>query len=96
VTPAGEEYFQNGVLRELSEGTTSNAPGLSVLNYVNDVDADLARSKLEKRKAKIAVRHARLVEAPADVLSLHPALDLELRHIEAELGWIEETLERLA
>ena len=96
VTAAGERFFQAGILRELGEGMTSDAPGLVALNYIDQVDQEAAHDRLQMRREQVALRHERLTQVPPDVMRLHPALDLELRHVETELSWIDDTLERIA
>ena len=95
VTAAGEAYFQEGILCELGERMSSDFPGLVALNYIHEVDAAAASAQLELRRGKVAARHERLRDMPEKVRHLHPAQDLELRHVEAELAWIDETLVRL-
>ncbi|MEE4185565.1 MAG: PadR family transcriptional regulator [Gammaproteobacteria bacterium] len=95
VTSAGERFFQDGILRELGEGMTSAAPGLVALNYIDQVDPEAACTRLAVRRERVREREERLRQVPEDVLRLHPALDLELRHVATELQWIDDTLERI-
>lgn len=96
VTSAGERFFQDGILRELGEGMTSAAPGLVALNYIDQVEPQAACAQLTRRRDRVHQRQERLRQVPAEVLELHPALDLELRHVATELRWIDDTLERLS
>jgi len=95
VTAAGEAFFQESMLKELGEGMTSDAPGLVALNYIDQVDPQAALNKLQLRRRRVADRCNRLRDVPPEVLGLHPALDLELRHVEAELQWIDDMTQRL-
>jgi DNA-binding PadR family transcriptional regulator len=95
VTAAGERYFQQGILRELGAGMTSAAPGLVALNYIDQVEPQAACAQLSRRRERVRQRQERLLQVPAEVLTLHPALDLELRHVATELQWIDDTLERI-
>ena len=59
------------------------------------MDPEVAARQLKKRRDQVARRHAGLADVPADVLDLHPALDLSLRQIEMELDWLDQKLAEL-
>lgn len=92
VTPNGEAYFQDGVLRELAQDATADQPGISILNYLDEVDSAAAADQLQRRRDQVAGREAELANVPEKVRHLHPALDLGLRLAAVELEWIDEKL----
>ena len=95
VTAAGESLFCEQLLDSLAEDASADQPGIALLNYLHDVDPGAAAEQLEKRRDLIAARHAQLAEMPDDMRSLHPAMDLSLRHAEVELNWLDEKLAEL-
>lgn len=95
VTAAGEALFRERLLHRLAEDTSADQTGIAVLNYLYDVDPAAAAEQLRKRRDRIAARHAQLAEMPEDMRSLHPAMDLSLRHAEVELRWLDEKLDDL-
>ncbi|MGI9343778.1 MAG: PadR family transcriptional regulator [Gammaproteobacteria bacterium] len=95
ITAAGERLFCEELLAGLAEDASADQPGIALLNYLHDVDPGAAAEQLEKRRARIARRHAQLEEMPDDMRRLHPAMDLSLRHAEVELHWLDDKLDEL-
>lgn len=95
VTAAGEKLFREQLLDSLAEDVSADQPGIALLNYLHVVDPDAAAAQLRKRRDLVAARHAQLAEMPDDMRSLHPAMDLSLRHAEVELDWLAEKLDEL-
>jgi DNA-binding PadR family transcriptional regulator len=95
VTPAGEGYFQDCLLKELANDATADQPGIAVLNYLGELDPAAAADQLQRRRDKVAVRHGELANAPEEVLHLHPALDLGLKQTRLELDWLDAKLQEL-
>jgi DNA-binding PadR family transcriptional regulator len=95
ITPKGEAYFQAQLLQELGNDATANQPGIAVLNYIDVLAPDAAADKLQLRRDRVAARHAELASVPEEVRYLHPALDLGLRQVEVELGWLDTKLTEL-
>ena len=95
VTPSGEAFFQDGLLKELAEDATADQPGVAVLNYIDVVDPGAAAEQLQERRNKVSARAAELANVPEEVLHLHPALDLSLRQVMVELEWLDEKLQQL-
>jgi DNA-binding PadR family transcriptional regulator len=92
VTPAGESFFQGTLLKELAKDVTADQPGISVLNYLDELDPAAAMDQLQQRRDQVAVREAELANVPDDVRYLHPALDLGLRQAVVELEWLDQKL----
>jgi DNA-binding PadR family transcriptional regulator len=95
VTPAGEGYFQDCLLKELANDATADQPGIAVLNYLGELDPAAAADQLQQRRDKVAVRHGELANVPEEVLHLHPALDLGLKQTRLELDWLDAKLQEL-
>jgi DNA-binding PadR family transcriptional regulator len=95
VTAHGEALFQDQVLEHLAEDATADQPGVAVLNYLDAVEPAAAAMQLQKRRDRVAERHAGLVNLPDDVRHLHPALDLSLRQAEVEIEWLDTKLAEL-
>ena len=95
VTPAGEALFQELMLESLSIDATADQPGVAVLNFLGEVDPRRAAVELEKRRRSVMIRYEELKQLPEDVLHLHPAMDLNLKHLEVELEWLNAKLEEL-
>jgi DNA-binding PadR family transcriptional regulator len=95
VTPSGEAFFHDCLLKELAQDATADQPGIAVLNYLDEVDAAAAADQLQKRRDLVAARYAVLANVPDEVLHLHPALDLGLKQITVELEWLDEKLLQL-
>jgi DNA-binding PadR family transcriptional regulator len=95
VTDQGESLFQDRLLKYLAEDGTADQPGVAVLNYLDAVEPAAAAMQLQKRRDRVAERHAGLVNLPDDVRHLHPALDLSLRQAEVEIEWLDTKLAEL-
>ena len=95
ITPKGEVFFQEQLLAELAKDATADQPGIAVLNYLNVADPAVAARQLQLRRDQVALRHTELANVPDDVRHLHPALDLGLRQVEVELGWLDAKLDEL-
>jgi DNA-binding PadR family transcriptional regulator len=95
VTSSGEAFFHDCLLKEFATDATADQPGVAVLNYLNEVDPATAAEQLQKRRDQVAARHSELANAPAEVLHLHPALDLGRRQTAVELDWLDGKLQEL-
>jgi len=95
VTQAGEQLFQESLLNALAEDATASQPGLSVLNYLFEVEPGAAAEQLGKRRDKVATRFEFVKNVPNEVRELHPALDLEVLQLEVELNWLNKTIAAL-
>jgi DNA-binding PadR family transcriptional regulator len=96
VTPAGEAFFREHLLNALGKDATADQPGIAVLNYLDQLEPLAAAEQLQKRRDLVAARYNELVHAPAEVLHLHPALDLGLKQAALELDWLNGKLKDLA
>jgi len=95
VTPAGEAFFHENLLLQLGKDATADQPGVAVLNYLDELEPLAAAEQLQKRRDQVAARYNELVHAPAEVLHLHPALDLGLKQATLELEWLDGKLKEL-
>lgn len=95
ITAQGEAFFHEQLLKELASDATADQPGIAVLNYLDVAEPAAAAEQLQVRRDKVAQRHAALATVPDDVRYLHPALDLGLRQVEVELGWLDAKLDEL-
>jgi len=95
VTDKGEALFRELLLENLAEDATADQPGIAVLNYLDALEPAVAAEQLQKRRDRIAARHAELASMPEDVRRLHPALDLSLRQVHVELNWLDAKLAEL-
>jgi DNA-binding PadR family transcriptional regulator len=95
VTPAGETFFQDSLLTQLANDATADQPGISILNYLDEVDPAAAAEQLQLRRDKVTARYEQLENLPEDVLHLHPAFDLNLKQLMLELDWLDAKLQEL-
>jgi DNA-binding PadR family transcriptional regulator len=95
VTAKGETLFQALLLENLAEDVTADQPGIAVLNYLDALEPAAAAEQLQKRRDRVAVRHAELTNLSEEMRRLHPALDLSLRQVEVELEWLDVKLAEL-
>ena len=95
VTDKGEALFHELLLEYLAEDSMADQPGIAVLNYLDELEPAVAAEQLQKRRDRMAGRHAILADMPEEVRGLHPALDLSLRHVEVELNWLDAKLAEL-
>jgi DNA-binding PadR family transcriptional regulator len=95
VTAKGDEYFLDNLRKTLATDTTSDQPGISVLEFVDSLAPVVAAEHLAMRRAHVATRHSVLAGLPDDVKAFLPALDLKLRITEVELEWLDAKLAEL-
>jgi len=95
VTAAGEQFFQEQLLEELAQDASADQPGISLLNYIDELEPAAAARQLQQRRDKVAQRCAALSDVPQDILHLHPALELWQQTTAVELGWLERKLQML-
>ena len=95
VTSKGEQFFIDGLLKEVAKDATADQPGVAVLNYLDELDPTAAAVQLQKRRDLVAARQKELAEIPEYIRDLHPALDLGLRQVEVELDWLDKKLQTL-
>ena len=95
ITRKGEAFFQAQLLKELGKDATADQPGIAVLNYLDVLAPESAAKQLQVRRNQVARRYAELARVPEEVRYLHPALDLGLRQVEVELGWLDMKLAEL-
>ena len=95
VTTQGDDYFLNNLREMLATDTTSDQPGISVLEFVDSLAPDVAAEHLAMRRAHVAARHSVLAGLPDDVKAYLPALELKLRITEVELEWLDAKLAEL-
>ncbi|MGI9307779.1 MAG: PadR family transcriptional regulator [Gammaproteobacteria bacterium] len=95
VTAKGEALFRELLLESLAADATADQPGIAVLNYLHELDPAEAAAQLQKRRNRVAERHAELAGLPAELRHLHPALDLGLQQVDVELQWLDSKLAEL-
>ena len=95
ITKKGDRLFRKLLLDCLAEDATVDQPGIAVLNYLDAVEPAQAADQLQHRRDRVARRRDELAEMPADVIDLHPALDLTRRQLDVELAWLDEKLVEL-
>jgi len=95
VTAKGEALFHELLVENLAEDATADQPGIAVLNYLDVLEPAIAAEQLQKRRDRVAERHAELADMSDGVRHLHPALDLSLLQIEVELKWLDAKLAEL-
>jgi DNA-binding PadR family transcriptional regulator len=95
VTAKGDQYFLDTLKTTLATDTTSDQPGIAVLEFVEALEPDVAAVHLAMRRANVANRHSVLTRLPAEVQAMLPALDLKLRITEVELEWLDAKLVEL-
>jgi DNA-binding PadR family transcriptional regulator len=92
VTSKGNRYFLDNLQELLATDTTSDQPGIAVLEFIDALEPELAFEQLTQRRTNVAARHRVLSNLPAEVKEMLPALDLKISITEAELDWLDEQL----
>jgi len=95
VTPSGESLFAELLAESLAEDATAEQPGIAVLNYIDEIEPEVAAEQLQTRLNKVAERHATLKDLPDEVWAIHPALDLCRRQMELEVDWLQTQVSQL-
>lgn len=95
VTEKGDDYFLDKLREMLATDTTSDQPGISVLEFVDSLAPEVAAEHLAIRREHVATRHSVLEGLPENVKAFLPALDLKLRITEVELEWLDTKLTEL-
>lgn len=96
VTSKGNAFFLEHLQDALETDTTSDQPGIAVLEFIDELAPEIAAERLQTRRAHVATRYDVLANLPSDVKNMLPALDLKLKVTEAELQWIDEKLAALS
>lgn len=92
ITKKGDRLFRELLLDSLAQDATADLPGIAILNYLDALEPVQAADQLQHRRDRVAQRRDELADMPADVLDLHPALELTRRQLDVELAWLDETL----
>jgi len=95
ITPAGEEAFQSLLRKSMQEYTPSVFEDDIPLAYLDELESDEARELLQKRKDILVEEIKIMQDTPTHAGTIQWMLEHRLRHLEAELSWMDEILSRL-
>jgi DNA-binding PadR family transcriptional regulator len=92
LTARGEAQYQELLRENLGSFIPSKFPGDVGLAYADDLDPQEVLSLLAKRRIALGDRLEETRQVPAHAGSLQLLIDHEIRHLEAELDWLDEVM----
>jgi DNA-binding PadR family transcriptional regulator len=95
LTPQGEKAYQRLLRENLASYTPTIFPGDAGLAFVDSLGPKEAASLLEKRRSALAAALLEVQEAPEHRGSKQFVIDHQVRHLRAELDWLDEVIARL-
>lgn len=95
ITPAGEDAFQRLLRQNLAAYQPAHFPGDIGLAFLDALPHAEARAHLLTRHAALTEDIASLAAAPPHSGTLQLMLDHRVRHLNAELEWLDTVLARL-
>lgn len=95
LTPEGEEAFQRLLRENLAGHYPASFAGDIGLAFVDLLDPDEARELLNARRAALEAEMTQAEAAPVHTGSLQLVVEHQIRHLRAELDWLDEVIARL-
>lgn len=95
ITEAGEAAFQQLLRENLATHYSVQFVGNIGLAFLDELSPDEARAHLLQRRAALHAEAEALRAAPIHAGSFQLLLEHQARHLQAELNWLDEVLERL-
>lgn len=96
LTVEGEGVFQRLLRENLAEYHQARFAGDIGLAFVDILDPEEARSLLQNRRDAVARELALAHRTPPHRGALQLVVEHQVRHLTAELGWLDEVLQRLS
>jgi DNA-binding PadR family transcriptional regulator len=95
ITPEGEAAFQKALRENLSQHHQTQFDGDVGLAYLDALPTEEARPLLEERRTALQARLSDMEEVPVHTGSLQHMINHQIRHLQAELAWLDEVLTQL-
>jgi DNA-binding PadR family transcriptional regulator len=95
LTAEGEAAFQRLLREGLADYTPVNFPGDVAVAFLDWLDPAEARSLLEAQKARAADRLEQVRSIPAHAGSLGLIFSHQVHHLQAELAWLDEIIQKV-
>ncbi len=95
LTPAGEQAFQAMLAAGLTSHTLTRLAGDVALAFLDALPPDQAASLLRQRREAMRAARETLLATPPHRGSLQLVIEHQLRHLAAELEWLDELIQRL-
>lgn len=96
LTAEGEVVFQQLLRENLTVYHQARFAGDIGLAFLDVLDPEEAQSLLENRRDAVAHELALAHQTPAHRGTLQLVVEHQVRHLMAELGWLDEVLQRLS
>ncbi len=95
LTARGEQAFQELLRQSLAQYQPVNFPGDMALAFLDSLPAGEALGLLEKQREHLQARLERLRAVPAHRGSLSLVFAHQIRHLQAELDWLNDLIQQL-
>jgi DNA-binding PadR family transcriptional regulator len=92
LSPQGEAVFQRLLRENLADFEASVFPGDAGLAFLDAIPAEEALDLLEKRRRSLAAAFEAARAAPAHQGSFRLVIEHRIRHLQAELAWLDEVI----
>ena len=96
ITEAGEAAFQSLLRQSMQEYNPAYFEDDIPLAYLDEIDSEEAYPLPEKRKETLLAELKLMQDTPTHAGTIQWMLEHRLRHLEAELEWLEEILSRIS
>jgi DNA-binding PadR family transcriptional regulator len=94
LTARGEAVYQKLLRENLSSFIAAKFPGDVGLAYADDLDPQEVLVLLAERRAALAAHLEDTRQAPQHAGSLQLLVDHQVLHLEAELAWLDQVMDR--
>lgn len=96
LTPAGETAYQRLLRENLGNYEATYFPGDFGLAFLESIEPQEAFTLLRERRSKITDALSRMTAVPGHQGSFQWVIDHQVRHLTAELAWLDEILAKVA
>jgi DNA-binding PadR family transcriptional regulator len=93
---SGEAAFQKLLRRSLAEYQPAEHPSMVSLAFIEMIPAEEALPLMKKRKEIVEGYLQKVIEAEKHQGEYHLVIEHQLRHLETELKWIENVIEKIS
>jgi DNA-binding PadR family transcriptional regulator len=96
LTPAGEARFLELLRQNLASYLPAKFPGDTGLTFLDDLSTAEAIALLEQRRTQLAEALMVVEQAPPHDGSLQLMLEHQYIHLQSELNWLDDIIQRLS
>jgi DNA-binding PadR family transcriptional regulator len=96
LTPQGETEFQRLLRENLANYSPALFPSDTGLAFIDALEPEAALDLLHQRRASLAAALAKAQSVPPHAGSTQFIIEHQIRHLTAELEWLDEIMGRLA